>query len=254
MPADPADEREARWERLRASVARPVAPEPSPGPRHALPLELTGTVRALLVVVGVALVLTVLLFWRGWPRAVEVDAAGDRVAGSLLGSEDPSEASPRPAPSTSSSVVEIVVHVVGRVRRPGVVRLPPGARVADAVAAAGGLRAGTDPATVNLARALVDGEQVVVSAGHATAPDPGPNGGRSEPESSGGAGASDVRLDLNTASAEQLEGLDGIGPVLAERIVTYRTDNGRFTSVDDLRQVSGIGPKIFAAISDQVRV
>ncbi len=211
--------------------------------------------RALLALVAVALVVTAVLFWRGWPRAVEVGGADQGSTGSLLGREDPSATATTPGSvPAATSAAEIVVHVVGRVRRPGIVRLRPGTRVADAVLAAGGLRAGTDPASVNLARPLTDGEQVVVASAQGTTNGSGPRGAQTTSEDASPGSAAGSKLDLNTASAEQLEALDGIGPVLAERIVTYRGEIGRFGSVEDLRQVSGIGPKIFAAISDQVRV
>ena len=142
--------------------------------------------------------------------------------------------------SPSPTLAALVVQVVGRVNKPGIVRLPQGSRVADAVAAAGGLTRRTDPASVNLARLVVDGEQIVIA-----------NPSAAGTQSSGSRGA---LLDLNTATAEQLEGLPGVGPVLAQRIVEQRTRIGRFASVEDLRQVSGIGAKKFADLSPLVRV
>jgi competence protein ComEA len=255
VPFEPADASKVRWDRLRASVVDADSRAAAVGPRHALPVELTGTLRALLVVVALAIVLAALLFWRGWPRAIEADGGGIATAEAVGRSVDPSPPEvASPVAVGSPSDVEIVVHVVGRVMRPGVVRLSPGSRVADAVAAAGGLRPGTNPASVNLARPLSDGEQIVVAVpASASAPSVSSGGAgasRSSTDSTGGA----AKLDLNAASADDLEALDGIGPVLASRIVAYRADNGRFVSVEDLRRVSGIGPKIFAAISDQVRV
>lgn len=222
-----------------------------------MPVELTGALRALLVVVVVAAALTALLFWRGWPRPIASESASDGAASAALGRvESPLSEPASTATPGAAGTVEIVVHVVGRVRRPGVVRLPPGARVSDAVAAAGGLRERTNPATINLARLLVDGEQVFVGVqateGSTAASGVAGAGGGGGPGT--GANAQGTKLDLNAATADQLEALDGIGPVLAERIISYRTQNGRFSSVDGLRQVSGIGPKIFAALSDRVRV
>lgn len=125
----------------------------------------------------------------------------------------------------------VVVHVVGSVRKPGLVELPAGARVADAIEAAGGVRQDKALASVNLARTLIDGEQVILD------PDGQPVGGKS-----GGL------LSLNQASAAEFEALPGIGPVLAQRIVDWRTTNGSFRSVDDLGEVSGIGDSIMSQI------
>jgi competence protein ComEA len=122
----------------------------------------------------------------------------------------------------------LVVDVVGAVRRPGVYRLRSGARVQDAVARAGGLTRRADPLTVNLAAPLADGEQVVVSA-------------RGSPAAGGGA-APGAPLSLNTATAEQLDALPGIGPVTAQKIVEYRKQHGGFASVADLDAIPGIGP------------
>lgn len=144
----------------------------------------------------------------------------------------------RPVPSPSLEVV--VVDVVGAVRSPGVVRLPAGARVMDAVAAAGGMVSGRAP-VINMARLLVDGEQLRIG----TAPSASAVGG--DP-ASGGA------LDLNSANAAQLEALPGIGPVLAQRIVSYREQHGRFARVRDLLAVPGIGDAKFADLSAAVTV
>ena len=133
----------------------------------------------------------------------------------------------------------IYVDVVGAVKRPGVVRLPGGSRVFTAIEAAGGTRPGALPG-VNLARVLVDGEQLVVGA-----PLPG--------RAITGAAAA-TTLDLNAATVAELEALDGIGPVLAQRIVEYREHNGRFTTVRDLLSVPGVGDAKFAALADDVRV
>ena len=138
------------------------------------------------------------------------------------------------APTTATHVV---VAVAGKVRSPGLVRLPAGSRVDDAVKAAGGP---ADPAAIgllNLARVLVDGEQVLV--GVEAPPGSVPAGAGSGASSGGVVGGGP--LDLNAASASDLDGLPGIGPVLAQRIVDWRTENGRFASVDQLRDVTGIG-------------
>jgi competence protein ComEA len=169
-------------------------------------------------------------------------------AGLLAGSAAVSAAVPAAGPP-------IVVDVVGRVRRPGVYRLPPGARVNDAIAAAGGVAGGVDLATVNLARRLSDGEQVAVGVTGASGVGAAGAGG----VGAGGAGASGPGaggglLDLNTATESQFDGLPGVGPVLAQRIVAWRAAHGRFSSVDELRSVSGIGDSKFADLKPLVTV
>lgn len=159
---------------------------------------------------------------------------------------------PVPAPVSSppgSPAGTVVVSVVGQVGTPGLVTLPAGARVADALAAAGGLLPGADPAAVNAAAVLGDGQQIAVGVPGAAAP-AGGGPGATAPGAAGAAGP----VDLNTATAADLDALPGIGPVLAQRIVDHRTTNGPFTSVDQLDDVSGIGPAVFADLVDRVRV
>ena len=126
----------------------------------------------------------------------------------------------------------VYVHVAGAVRRPGLVRVPPGARVAEAVLRAGGPGRKADLTGVNLAAQVEDGQQVVVPAAGAT---PGETGAT--------AGSAAVRPSLGSATVEQLDEIDGIGPTLAERIVEYRTESGGFSSLDELQDVDGIGEK-----------
>lgn len=148
---------------------------------------------------------------------------------------------------------EVVVHVVGQVLRPGVVRLPAGARIADAVEAAGGATTTADLSSVNLARVVVDGEQVLVPLpGQAVAPAPQSAGGAVAPPDPTPDGRSVV--DLNTADLGQLDALPGIGPVLAQRILDWRSEHGRFTSVDELSEVRGIGPAALARLDGLVGV
>jgi len=154
--------------------------------------------------------------------------------------------SPGPAPRPL-----VVVHVVGLVVRPGVVRLPEGSRVADAIRAAGGLRHDARGIRLNLARRLVDGEQVVVARGAGAA---GPGQGVAVSPASPPSGGVDGPLDLNSATLEQLESLPGVGPVLAGRIVEWRVAHGRFSSVEELGEVTGVGDKTLANLAPRLRV
>ena len=140
----------------------------------------------------------------------------------------------------------VVVAVEGRVHRPGLVVLAPGARVADAIDAAGGVLPGTDLSYVNLAQKVADGQLIVIGK---TGP---AGGGSSAPGRPAGAGSGLV--DLNTATASDLDTLPGIGPSLAAHIIDYRTTHGGFNTVDELRNVSGIGDAKFAEIKDLVTV
>jgi competence protein ComEA len=143
----------------------------------------------------------------------------------------------------------LLVHVAGMVRRPGVYTLRAGARVADAVEHAGGARPKADLSAVNLASKLEDGRQILVPrrVGGGVAAGVAPTGGSAP-------GAPAQPIDLNTATLEQLDTLDGVGPATAQKILDYRTEHGGFGSVDELDQVSGIGEKRLAALRDHVRV
>lgn len=158
---------------------------------------------------------------------------------------------------------QVVVHVAGAVASPGVVTLDEGARVADAIDAAGGLAQEADPDQLNLARPLTDGEQVRVprvgedaSAWQGTSGQAGASaGGGGGGQAPGAAGpAPSGTVNLNTADAAELETLPGIGPALAQRIIDYRTEHGAFTSVDELTSVSGIGSARLEALRDLVSV
>ncbi|MEV4412608.1 ComEA family DNA-binding protein [Catellatospora sp. NPDC049609] len=151
-----------------------------------------------------------------------------------------------PRPSAQASPQSLVVAVTGRVRKPGLVRLPPGARVADAIEAAGGVLPDTDLSAVNLARKVTDGELIAVAV-------PGlPAAGAAGDTGNGAAAGGPV--NLNTATLAQLDALPGVGPVLAQRILDYRARHGEFRSVGDLRQVEGIGESKFAQLKDLVTV
>lgn len=155
-------------------------------------------------------------------------------------------------PASASVAPPIVVHVLGAVRRPGLVSLPAVSRVQDAIKAAGGLKEQADPGELNLAQLLSDGQQVMIGSKR----DP-----VGEVRDGGGGGGSDAGgtstgslLDLNRASPAQLEELPGVGPVTAGKIVAWRTEHNRFSRVEELQEVDGIGPKTYAQIAPLVRV
>jgi competence protein ComEA len=147
------------------------------------------------------------------------------------GARPPQVALVRPVAKAHTSHAQLVVDVAGEVRRPGLVHLPAGARVADALTAAGGVTAKADGALVNLAAPLADGEQVVV-----------PARGSAGAGASVGPGSQSAPVDLNTATPEQLDVLPGIGPATAAKIVAFRQAHGPFRSVEELDAVPGIGP------------
>lgn len=175
--------------------------------------------RALAVVAAVVAVVAALVAWQARPDVEPVAASS-------------------PEASASASSGTVVVAVSGKVRRPGLVRLPAEARVADAIEAAGGAIPGTDMAMVNLARKLVDGELIVVGAA----------------ASSGVSPSGSALVNLNTATMEQLQTLPGVGPVLAQRIVDYRDQHGGFQTVADLRKVTGIGDARYNDLKARVTV
>jgi competence protein ComEA len=144
-----------------------------------------------------------------------------------------------------------IVQVAGEVRRPGVYRVRAGKRVDDAVRMAGGPTARAELAGVNLAAKVEDGRQVIVPA---RAGVPGAAGGGGSAPPGGAAAAPGAPLNLNTASAEQLDGLDGVGPAMAQKIVAYRQAHGGFRSLSELDQVPGIGPKRLAALKGLLTV
>lgn len=203
---------------------------------------------ALAVVLVVAAVFAVQHFWAGRsqqvsaPQVVRAQAPFDRKGGG---------ATAAPAAGTSSAPgAEIVVDVSGKVRQPGIRRLPAGARVADALRAAGGVRPGVSTEGLNRARFLVDGEQVVVGTPAGSAAAPGPAAG---PLSGSTGTGPTAPVSLNTATVDQLDTLPGVGPVLARHIIDYRTQHGGFRSVDELREVNGIGDRRFTDLRELVR-
>nr|WP_307824350.1 helix-hairpin-helix domain-containing protein [Streptomyces sp. MBT58] len=221
------------------------------------------TLAALALVLLVAVGLAGFHFWSVRPQAVSAPETVEAGASKVV--EDPlrpggASPVPRPAagvpPSSSPSpgaAGRIVVDVSGKVHRPGVQSLPAGSRVADALRAAGGVRAGTDVTGLNRARVLMDGEQVAVGLPQAQAQAqaaPGTDGGAAGAPGSSGPAAP---LSLSAATKEQLETLPGVGPVLAQHIIDHRTENGGFRSVDELRQVNGIGDRRFAVLRPLVQ-
>ncbi|MFI5708914.1 helix-hairpin-helix domain-containing protein [Kribbella sp. NPDC051620] len=155
---------------------------------------------------------------------------------------------PQPS-STPKSPVTVVVDVAGKVRRPGLVHAPAGSRVADVLAAAGGALPGVDLTTLNLARQVTDGEQIIVGA-----PATGPAGPPTPAHPAGTAATpANTPIDLNTATLAQLDSLPGVGPVLAQRILDWRNEHGRFTTTDELQEIPGVGPKKYESLKPHVR-
>ncbi|MEV4251936.1 ComEA family DNA-binding protein [Spirillospora sp. NPDC049652] len=205
-----------------------------------------GGVRALVVVGVIAVLVAVGYLWMARPRPdpVKVSAATSPSLAVTASETAGGTGTTGTPPGASGGGTQLVVQVIGKVRRPGVLTLAAGSRVTDALNAAGGVRPGTDTGALNLARKLMDGEQIAVGI-HPPAPPPGqgpaPPGGTTPGPPSGTSPASP--LDLNTATAEQLDQLPGVGPVLARRIIDYRTQHGPFHSVDQLQDVPGIGAR-----------
>jgi competence protein ComEA len=162
---------------------------------------------------------------------------------------DRSPAPAEPAPGSGGGRAEeqgVYVHVAGAVRRPGLVQVPVGSRVAAAVARAGGPARKADLTGVNLAAQVEDGQQVVVPVAGAVPAVTGPAG-------QGAAAPAGVKPSLGSATPEQLDEIDGIGPTLAERIIEYRTENGGFASLDELQEVEGIGEKRFETLREALQ-
>ncbi|GGU86194.1 hypothetical protein GCM10010275_22250 [Streptomyces litmocidini] len=219
---------------------------------------------ALTVVLLVAAGLAGGYFWTGRPEPVRapalVHAAAPAAAVPVPRSGPGAAAGAGPGAAREAGAgaagARVVVDIGGKVRRPGVLTLPAGSRVADALRAAGGAEPDADLTGVNRARVLFDGEQILVGLPGTPAAGSGPAGpGRGGPGPGGGAGggAPGAPLSLNTATAEQLDGLPGVGPVLARHIVDHRTEHGGFRSVAELREVNGIGERRFADLEPLVR-
>jgi competence protein ComEA len=209
------------------------------GIRERLETLSRGELVGLVVVVGVTMAGAGLWYVRSLPKPVQIAAEARGEAPAVSGAV-PAEVSPTGPP--------IIVDVTGLVHQPGVYEFAQGDRVIDAVERAGGPRKGADLSVLNLAAPLTDGTQVIVPKQGAAGPAAVVPGAMGSDPSSGSL------INVNTASATELEALSGIGEVLSAAIVDYRTDNGPFASVDDLESVSGIGPATLEEIRDQVTV
>jgi competence protein ComEA len=194
--------------------------------------ELTG----LVVVVVATLLGAGLWYMRSLPRPVDISAPAD-AASPVLSQVTGEAASASPSPGT------IIVDVAGWVRHPGVYEFASGDRVIDAVNRAGGPRNGADLTSLNLAAPLTDGTQIVIPKPGATVMP-----GGTETSGSGTSTGGTTLININTASETELEELSGVGPVTAAAIIDYRTQNGPFATVDDLIDVSGIGPSTLEQI------
>ena len=164
----------------------------------------------------------------------------------ILRTSAPSEAITPPPLTVDVAAVDITIDVQGAVLHPGVYKLPIGSRVVDAIKAAGGVTKVGDPSDLNQARVIADGEQIYVYAKNGTATS-STQRAKAKPKSS-------AFVLVNRASAKEFEALDGIGPVLASRIVAYRKANGPFASIDDLEKVPGIGASTLAKFKSKLRV
>jgi len=162
--------------------------------------------------------------------------------------------STEPPASASPGDSTVVVYVVGPVRRSGVFRLPAGSRVIDALRLAGGLRAGRRLGPVNLAALLVDGSRLDFASGDGAQGSGQSGSGSSSSAGSSSAAAESGPINLNRATLADLDGLPGVGPVLAQRILDWRGEHGRFSSIEELREVSGIGERKFESLRPHVRV
>ncbi|MEV8508068.1 ComEA family DNA-binding protein [Actinoplanes sp. NPDC051475] len=208
-------------------------------------------VKALAVVALVVVLIAAVMAWRSRPQvdpvANPIAATDPALDGGAVTDAGGLAANATRAGTAGSGPPEVVVAVGGKVRKPGLVQLAPGARVADALRAAGGAQPGVDVAPLNLARKVVDGELIMVGV-------PLPPGA-APPAPVGGTGpAAGGLVNLNTATLADLDTLPGVGPVLAQRILDAREAQGGFKAVSDLRKVDGIGAARFEQLKDLVTV
>lgn len=175
--------------------------------------------KALTLILVGGLLLSFLFFFQSKPREVDVASATDSVSTNSL--DPPPDA-------------EVVVDVAGKVAKPGVYRLAQGSRAVDALQAAGGALPGVSTESINLAHVLVDGEQLLIG----TMP----------------SGSQSSLVNINSATAEELDRLPGVGPVLAQRIIAFRQSKGRFRSIEEIKKVPGVGAATFADLKTLIRV
>jgi competence protein ComEA len=204
--------------------------------------------RSEIAVYAACAVLVVLLGW----RVLQADggAEASRASGPGPGSGSVSARAGATVSAAPAAAARSVVHVVGAVREPGVYRLAAGQRVENAIERAGGVTPGADLQAINLAAKVADGQQVVVPRRSSSSPP----ASAAAAASAGPGGESSGPVNLNSATVEQLDTLDGVGPATAQKILEYRTAHGGFSSIDDLAQIPGIGPKRLEALRAQVTV
>ncbi|WEO79071.1 helix-hairpin-helix domain-containing protein [Cryobacterium sp. SO2] len=238
----------------RAPSARAHSRAPSSPPRTRLRVGVGAAVVLLLAALGVTVAVTAI---GQVGHSVEVAAnSGTGVSPGDGTAAPPVEPTTSAQPTAGQNPV-IFVHVLGAVAHPGLFEVNEGARVVDVVAAAGGLLPTADQTGVNLARLVSDGEQLYVPVQGEVVPAAGAQGGSGAGTASGANGSASgatTTVNLNTATAADLDTLPRIGPAMAQRILDYREAEGRFASVEDLRNVTGIGEKTFAALKDLVSV
>ncbi|MCD5347326.1 ComEA family DNA-binding protein [Agromyces sp. S2-1-8] len=225
------------------------SPDPSavldPSARRASPRVRLGVGAAVALFIAAVVVAAVMSFAAsGGGEQGEVGFAGNGASGAGASGD-------AAATVATAAPPVVLVHVLGAVASPGIVQLDEGARVVDAIAAAGGLTAEADPAGVNLARAVADGEQLIVPK-VGEVPAVGAAGDGAAAGGTGAGGAGDGKVHLNTADVAELDMLPRIGPALAQRIIDWREANGPFTSTDQLLDVAGIGDAVYSGLVDLV--
>ncbi len=202
--------------------------------------------KAVMVLCAALAVILAVAAWRFWPSPGGVEVTSGSVDGTVA---QVVVAEPEAAAESS-----VTVHVVGAVSTPGVYSLPSGSRVSDAIAAAGGVTGNAAEEGINLARVLADGEQVRMLTQTEYESGAAAVAGGPAPATGGASGASGGKVDLNRATAAELDALPGVGPSTAQKIVDDREANGPFKKVEDLMRVSGIGQKKFDALKDLITV